>query len=364
MNRERITDKQGICLLIEFFIGSSLILGMGGTAKNDAWLAIISGIVMSIPMLLVYARLLSLHPGKDLFQILDVTMGKVLGIAVSVIYILYAFYLGALVFRNFGEFINIVALPETPMIIPLLFLALVCIMGARSGIEVLGRTVTFFIPLIFVILIFVTSLSIPQLKLNYLKPVLGNGLGPVLHGGFATFSFPFAESVLLICVFTALKSKKSPYRIYFIGLLIAAVTFVAVSVRNTALLGGLLGNYYFPSYTAVGIIQVDDFFQRIEVTVSFVFLFSVFVKSTVCLLAACKGIARVLRLSDYRSVVFHAGLLMAYFSYSLYQNSLEMREWSHMVYPYFAFPMQVILPVAVWTIAEIKLRLKNSRQRR
>jgi spore germination protein KB len=168
----------------------------------------------------------------------------------------------------------------------------------------------------------------------------------------------------MTCAFTALKTKKSPYRIYFIGLLIAAVIFVAVSVRNTALLGGLLSNFYFPSYTAVGMIHVGDFFQRIEVTVSFVFLFSVFVKSTVCLLAACKGIARVLRLSDYRSIVFHTGLLMAYFSYSLYENSLEMREWFHNVYPYFAFPMQVILPAAVWAIAEIKLRLKNSRQRR
>ena len=38
----------------------------------------------------------------------------------SILYIWYVFHLGALVFRNFGEFMNIVALPETPMMISML----------------------------------------------------------------------------------------------------------------------------------------------------------------------------------------------------------------------------------------------------
>ena len=149
MQKEQITDKEGICLLIEFIIGSSLILGIGGDAKNDAWLAGITGIIMAIPMLFLFSRILSLFQGQDLFDILDIILGKVIGKVVAILYIWYAFHLGALVLRNFGEFMNIIAMPETPMIVSLFCLGLACIIAVRFGIEVLARTCAYFIPLIF-----------------------------------------------------------------------------------------------------------------------------------------------------------------------------------------------------------------------
>ena len=45
MQKEQITDKEAIYILIVFIIGSSLIIGIGGDAKNDAW---ISGIIATI----------------------------------------------------------------------------------------------------------------------------------------------------------------------------------------------------------------------------------------------------------------------------------------------------------------------------
>lgn len=221
MQKERITDKEAICLVITFIIGSTLIIGVGGDSKNDAWISAIIGIIMVTPMLLIYARLQSLFLGKDLFDILNMVFGKVIGRIVTVIYIWYAFHLGAMVFRNYGEFINIVALPETPKIVPMLCLGLTCIYAARSGVEVLGRTATFFLPILLFILMAVQILVIPQLKLNNIKPILGNGLGPILKGGFSTFSFPFAETVLFMGISSSLKKKNSLRKVYLWGISIA-----------------------------------------------------------------------------------------------------------------------------------------------
>lgn len=356
MQKEQITDKEAIGLLIVFVMGSSLIIGVGGEADNDAWIAAIVGCIMVIPMLLVFSRILSLFQGKDLFDILNITLGKVLGKIVAIIYIWYAFHLGALVIRNFGEFINTVAMPETPIFVPLLCLGFVCIIAVKLGIEVLGRTTTYFLPIILFTLVVVELMAIPQLHLDYIKPILGNGLIPVLKGGFSTFSFPFAEEVLFIGVFSSLKTKKSPFKVYYWGLLISAVIIIMVTFRNITVLGNMGAYFYFPSYAAVGRIKIGDFIERIEISVAFVFVFGVFVKSSICLLVACKGIGKMFNLKDYRSIVIQTGLLMIYFSYIVYDNSMEMKYWAFKVYPFYAFPFQVILPIIIWILAEIKAR--------
>ena len=88
---------------------------------------------MVIPMFYIYIKIMSLYKEHDLFEILKLTLGNFVGSIISIMYIIYAFYLGALVLRNFGEFINIEAMPETPMFIPIFCLGFVCIIAARLG---------------------------------------------------------------------------------------------------------------------------------------------------------------------------------------------------------------------------------------
>lgn len=262
MQKEQITDKEAICLIIVFLIGSSLIIGVGGYANNDAWVATIVGIIMAVPMLLVFSRILSLFPGEDLFAILDITLGKVMGKILAVLYVWYAFHVGALVLRNFGEFFNIIAMPETPMLVSLLCLGLLCIIAVKLGIEVLGRTNTYFLPILLFILVAVQLLALSQLHFEYIKPILGNGLITVLHGGFSAFSFPFAELVLFMGVFCSLKTKESPFRVYFWGILIAGIIICITTIRNIAILGNMLGSFYFPSYEAVSSIRIGASYKE------------------------------------------------------------------------------------------------------
>jgi spore germination protein KB len=359
MEKEFITDKEAICLFIAFVIGSSLVIGVG-SAKNDSWIAIILGIAMSIPLLVIYARMISLFPGQNLFDISITVFGKIVGSIITTIYSIYAFHLGVLVLNNFGEFLKIVAMPETPLLFSLFCMGMISIVTARLGIEVMARTSTYFLPIVFFVLVIVQLLAIPQFHAEYLKPVLGNGISPVITGGFAAFSFPFCETVLFICLFSSLKSKKSPFRVYKFGILITTFVFIIIALRNIGVLGNILSSYYFPSYEAVRRIKIGDFVQRIEVTVSFVFFIGVLFKSSVCLLAAAKGVSKLFKLNNYRSAVIQIGLMMIYFAYIIYDNSMEMKYWASKIYPYYAFPVQVIIPVIMWIFAEVKIRKSSS----
>lgn len=353
---EKITNKEAICTLTLFIMGTTLIVGIGGTAKNNAWIAGFIGMLMAAPMLLIYSRIQFLFPEKDLFEILNLIFGKVIGKAVSIIYIWYSFHLGALVLRNFGEFLNTVTLPETPMLVPMLFMIFVSILIVRAGVEVIGRFSTFSLPVLFIVIIIVLILGTSVLHWNHIKPILGDGLAPVLKGGFSAFSFPFAESVLFLGVSYSLKKRESTYMVYFSGILIAGVVIILLTVRNILILGPLASSLYFPSHVAVSMITIGQFIQRIEVTVAFVFVVGSFIKGSVCLFVCCKGIASLFNLKDYRSVVIQVGLLMLYLSYIIYDNTMLMRYWAFKVYPYYVFPFQVIIPVIIWIFAEIKSR--------
>ena len=76
VNREIITNSQAVKIMIMFIGGSSLILGTATDCKQDAWIAILIGMAFSLPIIIVYSRIILLFPGKDLFCILENVFGK------------------------------------------------------------------------------------------------------------------------------------------------------------------------------------------------------------------------------------------------------------------------------------------------
>src|SRR5690242_10017867 len=106
MNKEIITSQQGISIIVLFEIGSAIVLSPGSEAKQDVWITILLASLLSFPVILMYSRLLSIFPGKDLFDILNEVLGKILGKIIALTYVWYVFHLGALIIRNFSEFIQ------------------------------------------------------------------------------------------------------------------------------------------------------------------------------------------------------------------------------------------------------------------
>lgn len=359
MRKEVVSNKQGITMMTMFIMGSTLLLGVGPDAKQDVWIAIIIAVMFVIPLMAIYARILSLFPGKNLYEILNIVFGKFAGRGIALFFIWFSFHLGAMVLRNYQEFIKVVAFPETPEFVPTLLMGILCIWVVKEGIEVLGRWSEFVLVYLACIIIVIIFLSMTKADYNNLRPVLYNGIKPVLSGAFSAFSYPFAETVLFMTIFDLKKERNSPYKIFYSALAMGAFFVISISVRNTLVLGtDFIEQLHFPSYAAVELISIGNFLQRTEVTVAVVFLFAGFVKISVCLLAASKGIASLFKIENYRQIVTPLGFLMMITSCFIYQNIMEMTEWAFKVYKYYAFPFQVILPVIIWITAEIKARKK------
>ena len=212
-------DKE-LYLITLFILGNSILIGPGGQAKQDAWIAIIISISWTIILLLMFSKILSLYPGKDLFDILQIILGKFIGKIVSILMIWFAFHTGTLVLRVLSEYTNTLVFPDTPVALPMLFFVILLIWSLKEGIEVLARSAEFFIYIVILMILILTVLSIPEMDISRLKPILNNGATPILKGAFSSFSFPFGQTVIFTMVFSNISKVKNNKKTFIVGLLI------------------------------------------------------------------------------------------------------------------------------------------------
>ncbi|MEJ8553701.1 GerAB/ArcD/ProY family transporter [Tepidibacter sp. Z1-5] len=355
MNKEVISNKQGISIIVLFIVGESSILVMGLEAEKDLWLATILAIFMSLPMMAVYSRIHYLFPEKDFFDIIEFCFGRFIGKIIIVLFTWYMIDLTSLILRDFGNFIKTVSIRETPIIIIIMSLIILCNWAVKEGIETIGRWSKLFLTIVTIIMFITVLLLTLSMNVNNILPVLYNGIKPVLKGALGAISIPFAETVAFTMAFSEFETQKSPYRIYILGLLIGGILVSLSSLTDILVLGvDLSSTLYYPSYYAITRISMGEFIQRLEVLGALVFILGGFIKVSITLLAACKGFTRIFGYNYYRFIVTPIALLILNLSYFEFDSVMSYWEWNKGIYPYYAFPFQVILPIIIWIVAEIK----------
>ena len=357
MKNEVITERQAIIVVTLFIIGTTLLNGTGGQAKQDAWIGIIIAISWSIILLLMFSRILSLYPGKDLFDILQTVMGKFIGKIISILMIWFAFHDGSTIIRSLEDFTITSVFPDTPIVVYMIPFTILVIWSLKEGIEVLGRWSEFFVWVVISMFLTISLLSISQMDTSNLKPILNNGYTPVLKGAFSSFSYPFGETVIFTMVFSNISKTKNYKKTFIVGLLIGSGIIFLATLRNILVLGSdTISRIYFPSPEAISLINLGSILQRLESAVFIIFLVCTFVKVSICTFAVCNGISKVFGFDDYKFTATPVALLMLTFSLFIYKSTMEMSAWTTNIWPYYSFPFEVIIPLVVFILAEIKSR--------
>ncbi|MBW9151420.1 endospore germination permease [Clostridium estertheticum] len=354
MKNEAISERQATILIILFSLGNSLLIGSGTQSKQDAWIAVIIAIPFSIILVLMFSKILSLYPGKDLFDILPLVMGNYIGKLLSILMIWFFFYDAALIFRVIAEFTNTLVFADTPVVVPMIFFAMLVIWSLKAGIEVLGRWAEFFSWVIISIVLIVPLLSISQMDINRLKPILNNGVTPLLKGVFSSFTYPFGQIVVFTSIFSNISKVKNYKKSFIVGILISGGLIALTVLRNILVLSSdTISREYFPSSMAVGIISLG-LLQRLELTVIIVFLVCAFIKVSIATFAVCNGLSKVLGFDDYKFIATPVVLLMLSFSFFVTQSTMESHFWISNIWQYYSFPFEVIIPFVVFIVAEIR----------
>lgn len=361
MNKKKVPGSKISALIALYLIGSSLVLGSGNRARQDSWIALILSTGLSLLLVWLYSSILRLYPGKNLFDISIEIFGKVLGKILCGVYVIYAIYLGALVFRIFDEFIQLVNLPNTPQIAIMLFSAPLIIWQVKSGLKNLASVSKFLLPILYVFVISTFLLGTKFMSPDNLKPFFNSGPKAISESTFSTLMLPYGETVLCMSFFGEIDKKESPFKILANGVLLAAFILILANLRNLMILGSdTTGMFIFSSYDAVGVISVGDFITRISVLIGINLVLAGVVKIGTALYAATVGVSKILEIDHFLLPAAACGLLMSSISTILYGNLLEGIQWIK-YFEIFDIPFQIILPLIILITGKIKLQLSKKR---
>lgn len=353
MDKKFLSLAQFINMAALFVFGSSVVMGVNTDAGRDSWFALLLGCVIILPLLFLYARLLKLHPEKNIFQMLISVFGKIAGKIFVAIFMFYCLHLAALVMRNFSIFIKIVAMPETPEILVLILLSLPVLYIAKSSIKTLGKWSIVSCTIVICILVLTIFLSFNIFKLDNLLPALDTDIDKVLYSGIKIAALPLGEIVMFLGITDVIAKKTSPYKAFIVGAALSGILLLLVVFRNSLTLGPMMGKVYFPSYTQAKIIHVSDSFERIEGLISFNFILAGITKITVCTISLAKGFAALFESETYQDYAFPSSYLILTVSLILYKNVMQMFEFIA-VYHYYSVVFQFGIPILLWAVSEVR----------
>ncbi|KMJ59633.1 spore gernimation protein KC [Bacillus sp. LL01] len=365
-NKETISLWQFFILLLIFEMGSATVVGIGGEAKQNVWVAIlIAGLIGVIYILLLHI-MLGKKEGKNLFGLIEFCLGKWLGGAVCYLYILYFIYISSRVLRDFGELIVSTIFVYTPIEIINITIMLTIIYMLYSGIEVMARTSEIFFPYVFsfTFLVGFFILLSGEIHLENLKPFLEDGFRPILNAVFpGLLTFPFGELIAFATVLPLVTKFKKAKKFAVASIITSTLVLVYSAVIQVMTLGHeMKGRANFPLLSAAREISLLDFIERVDIAVVFVVMFGIIVKIGVFFFGAVKGLEHLSK-REYRSFLFPIGSIICLSSIIITDNFAEHIEEGLKIVPYFVhLPFQFALPFLLFVIVFIRTRGKKGKK--
>jgi spore germination protein KB len=354
LEKGKISNFQLGLLIIGFVFGSSVIISPGQGAGHDAWIAVALGLMESLLIVWIFTTLAKQFKGMTIVEINSLVYGKILGTCISVLFIWYVFHLGAMVLDNYASFFKLEIYANTPRIIIILALVLVCISTVGRGIEVLARCSVILVPITILIAIADSTLIIPQIDLKNLLPVLDVPISLILWAGHGAASFPFAETVAFLMVLAFVDKTENITINFFKSLLIVGTILIIVVARNFAVMGPMAGITNYPSYLLAQAINIGEVLTRLEVLIAVNLITMGFIKVSVLLYGTVLGFAQVLNLHSYRPIILPIGILMAILALTTFGNSVNMLNFAQKGYPVYAAFFQIGIPLITLVVAKLR----------
>ncbi|PAD83368.1 spore gernimation protein KC [Niallia circulans] len=358
MLKENLSLSQLFAIIIGFNLGTTLVVVLGITAKEDAWITVLLSTIIGLIVSSFFLHINELVPSKNLFEIIEFGFNRFMAIPITLVYSLYFFYLAARTIRDFGELTSTFILPLTPIEIIVITLMLIIGYILYLGIEILGRTTEIFTPYsaVFLFLLIIFLFASGNLSITKIQPVLARGILPVVKAIFPIeVSRPYGEMLVMTCIFpliTNVKWRKKSIlaSVAVSGFLLAIATLIIILSLgiNTS------SRATFPLLSTTRLISIGEFIERIDALAVFIIILGIVIKSSIFIYSGLKGLEYIFK-QPYRFYVVPIICLISMFSIFI---SMEINDYVRegaVVVPYLLYiPLQFAFPCYLLFILLIK----------
>jgi spore germination protein (amino acid permease) len=197
------------------------------SAKNAAWmLPLISAIIM-LPTFLILLSLLEKYKNKNLIEIMHLLLGKNLGFIYGIAVASLTFTFTVITTRDVTETVITMFYPRTPPVAIYILFMSCAVFICNRGLQALGGTCLFLVPLLVVVASMAMILTIPDMRLQYIYPISGVRVTELIKR-IPFYTTTTVEVILFSVLYTEVKShaeykKGSIFALIFGALLISSM---------------------------------------------------------------------------------------------------------------------------------------------
>lgn len=349
--------RQSFAFVVLFLMGANFIQGGSFSAKQDSWLSTILSFLVLILWFCLLARISVLEPGKDVFTLLADLPG-IVGKPLAFLLIFYCIDQAVLVLRAYAGFSRIISLQNTPLPVLLFFNFLILFLFLKQDERFLYRFSYVAFIVIVPCVVFLFSMLFSDFRPALLFPMLYKNMRNVTAGALNNLSYPLGNAFLLLGIYR-FRDGKQARKLFTLSSVVALILSLLIILQCIFLLGGNLSQALnFPYDFTATLINVADFFSRIEVFASLIFYLSVIVRAVYFVRKSISGVASVFSV-DASSLRLPMTFLLFGYSCVLFTNTDSIFDYLS-IFKYFSFPIQYGIPLMLWIVAEVRHRkLKN-----
>ncbi|MFJ8090271.1 endospore germination permease, partial [Lysinibacillus sp. NPDC095746] len=359
MEKEIISSRQFMIITLLFSIGTAILIipsTVTSESKQDAWIAAIIGVVISLLLVKLFVTLGNRTPSKTFIEANEIILGRFFGKITAIGFIFLTLLSAGELLFFLGTFMKTEVMVETPTMVFALLFGIIIVYAAYLGIEVFARSTEILFPIfILIFLVFVVCIS-PQIKIENIQPIFESSTKTISYSMFQFISlFSFPLSVLLMLYPSTVNVHKSAQKGFYIGSMIGGFILIIIIILCILVLGpSNTAARISPSYALAQRISIGNFVQRIEVIMAVMWIMTIYIRTFMYFYASVIGIAQICKIKDHRPLIFPLGLICIGLSQIIHPNIVHSYTYNREIWPLFSGVFTVSLPLLLLIVAMIR----------
>ncbi|MFN2747449.1 spore germination protein [Bacillus sp. z60-18] len=356
--KEHITTAQTAVIVINFLLGTGILTlprtSVDEVKTPDVWITLVLGGMIALTAAIIMVKLNQQYPKKTFYEYNQEIVGKWLGGFVSLLFIFYMLSHSGFQVRSMLEITHFFLLEGTPRWATAMVFLWVGLYSIVGGLSSLARLFEIVFPITVILFLLVVFMSTGIFEPDNLRPVMGQGIGPVLQGIKVTaLSFSGIEIILILMPFmnqpnhiikTVVIGTAIPLLFYMITvvMVIGALSVDGVITRTWPTID-LMRSFEIP-----GLI-----FERFESLLLVIWIMQLFNTFAISFYAAALGLSQLFK-ARLQSVMF--GLLPLIYLIAMAPNNINtMFEFGDFIGNSGVY-LGGLLPILLLVIAKVRKR--------
>ncbi|MDW7652065.1 MAG: endospore germination permease [Bacillota bacterium] len=272
--------------------------GLVDIAKQDTLLVILLGGSLLLLLTSLLVKLARRFPKENLFQYSKKVWGRPVGLLITLAYLFYFYSFMVLLFQNFTNANRVLFLPRTPVLVPMLLMAVGAVWLASYGFAAIVRFFQLIFPIFALLMLTILFLGIREVSFENYLPLLSNGFLPVLHG--AVVYVGIIQGIEIILFLTPfLNDTNKILKPAAWGVIPVIFFMFFASVNAIGILGvANIPEFVYPGIALLSVIELPGFaVERFELLLTLPWLIAIFTTMSVYIYLLAFGIIELFGLS-------------------------------------------------------------------